>query len=46
MFRKMQNFLGGRVRSIVFGSAPVSNVVKEFVQVAFGCKVSCSASKF
>ena len=40
VFKKIQNLIGGRVKMIVSGSAPISGTVKQFVQVVFGCQVS------
>ena len=40
VFRKIQKSLGGRVKIIVSGSAPISSRVMEFLRVAFGCNVS------
>ena len=39
MFSKVQNTLGGRVRAIVTGSAPISAKVMDFLRCAFGCLV-------
>ena len=40
VFRKVQNLLGGRVRVIMSGAAPISPRVLDFLRVAFGCSVS------
>ena len=40
MFKKVQNMLGGRVRFIISGSAPISVRVLDFLRAAFGCTVS------
>ena len=40
VFSKVQNTLGGRVRVIVTGSAPISAKVMDFLRCAFGCLVS------
>ena len=39
MFRRVQQSMGGRVRFIITGSAPISSKVMDFVRVAFGCQV-------
>ena len=39
VFRKVKAALGGRVRLFVTGSAPLSPVLQEFIQVCFGCPV-------
>lgn len=39
VFRKIQESLGGRVRFIVTGSAPISKEVMRFTRIAFGCTV-------
>jgi long-chain acyl-CoA synthetase len=39
VFNKVQNTLGGRVRVIVTGSAPISAKVMDFLRCAFGCLV-------
>ena len=39
VFSKVQNTLGGRVRVIVTGSAPISVKVMDFLRCAFGCLV-------
>ncbi|KAF0693243.1 Aste57867_15767 [Aphanomyces stellatus] len=39
VFSKIQAILGGRVELIVSGSAPLSANVKEFLKIAFGCRV-------
>ena len=40
IFNKVQKSLGGRVRFILTGSAPISNKVLNFLRCAFGCMVS------
>ena len=40
VFKKVQNMLGGRVRFIISGSAPISVRVLDFLRAAFGCTVS------
>ena len=39
VFRKVQKLLGGRVKGMVTGSAPVSAEVLTFVRCAVGCDV-------
>ena len=39
VFRKVQNYMGGRLRFIITGSAPISTKVLDFLRVAFGCNV-------
>ncbi|KAK2192639.1 hypothetical protein NP493_27g03000 [Ridgeia piscesae] len=39
IFRKVQNSLGGRVRVVISGSAPLSPRVLNFTRVALGCIV-------
>jgi len=39
VFRRVQQSMGGRVRFIITGSAPISSKVMDFVRVAFGCQV-------
>lgn len=39
IFAKVQRFLGGRVRIIITGSAPLSPSVLDFTRCAFGCMV-------
>lgn len=39
VFNKVKRALGGRVRLMMNGSAPISSEVKEFLQVAVGCPV-------
>ena len=40
IFHKIQKSLGGRVRFILTGSAPISDKVLKFLRCAFGCMVS------
>ena len=40
IFNKVQKSLGGRVRFILTGSAPISNKVLNFLRCAFGCMVN------
>ena len=40
IFNKVQKSLGGRVRFILTGSAPISDKVLNFLRCAFGCMVS------
>ncbi|XP_038060861.1 long-chain-fatty-acid--CoA ligase 1-like isoform X2 [Patiria miniata] len=40
VFKKIQNLLGGQVRWIITGSAPLSTDVITFLRVVFGCLVS------
>ena len=39
VFNKIQKLLGGRVRIIITGSAPLSPSVLDFVRCAMGCLV-------
>lgn len=39
VFKKIRGGLGGRVRLMVCGSAPLSNNVLEFMRCAMGCVV-------
>ena len=39
VFGKVQKMLGGAVRTMVTGAAPVSDEVLEFVKCAMGCPV-------
>ncbi|KAI0306786.1 long-chain-fatty-acid-CoA ligase [Multifurca ochricompacta] len=40
VFKKIQAVLGGNVRLIVSGSAPISGEVIEFLKIAFACEVT------
>ena len=46
VFRKIQQSLGGRVRVVSTGSAPVSTDVLEFARICFGCMVGVFGSYF
>ena len=39
VFRKIQALLGGRIRVMVSGSAPLSSETQKFIQTAFNCPV-------
>ncbi|KAI0221627.1 Long-chain-fatty-acid--CoA ligase 5 [Lamellibrachia satsuma] len=39
IFRKVQNSLGGQIRAVICGSAPLSPHVINFTRVVFGCVV-------
>ena len=39
MFSRVQQSMGGRLRFIITGSAPISSKVMDFARVAFGCQV-------
>jgi long-chain acyl-CoA synthetase len=39
VFTELRKLLGGRVRYIVTGSAPISTEVYQFLQICFGCPV-------
>ena len=43
VFGRIQNALGGRVRIVVTGSAPISAKVLTFLRCALGCHVSLDA---
>ena len=40
VFGKVQNLLGGRVKIVITGSAPLEAKVFKFIRAAFGCVVS------
>jgi len=40
VFRRVQQSLGGRVRIVVTGSAPISEKVMMFLRCSLGCHVS------
>lgn len=39
VFRKMREAMGGRLRCITTGSAPISQAVLDFTRCVFGCVV-------
>lgn len=39
VFKKVRQRLGGRVRFIITGSAPISSAIMEFLRCALGCHV-------
>ena len=39
VFKQIQEKLGGRVRAMLSGSAPIAKEVMEFLRVCFGCEV-------
>ena len=39
MFGKIQKLLGGRVRFVLSGSAPINSRVMTFLRIALGCEV-------
>ncbi len=39
VFGKIQKSVGGRLKMIITGSAPITNEVMEFAKVALGCVV-------
>jgi long-chain acyl-CoA synthetase len=39
VFGKIQKGIGGRLKMVVTGSAPIANEVMEFTKVALGCIV-------
>ena len=39
VFGKVQKLLGGRLRFILTGSAPISEKVMDFLRIATGCQV-------
>ncbi|KIL69616.1 hypothetical protein M378DRAFT_1048314 [Amanita muscaria Koide BX008] len=40
VFRKIQAVLGGQIKLVVSGSAPISRDVLDFLKIAFGCEVN------
>jgi long-chain acyl-CoA synthetase len=40
VFNKFKEFLGGRVRQMVTGSAPISKEVLDFLKIAFCCQIN------
>ena len=44
IFNKVQKSLGGRVKIIMSGSAPIGGRVLDFLRVAFGCDVSVATN--
>ena len=41
VLKKVRSLLGGRVRMIFTGSAPIAAHVLDFLRAAFGCQVTC-----
>lgn len=39
VFNKFKDILGGRVRSMITGSAPISGEVLDFLKIAFCCPI-------
>lgn len=39
VFNKFKEILGGRVRSMITGSAPISHEVLNFLKIAFCCQI-------
>jgi long-chain acyl-CoA synthetase len=39
VFKKFRDILGGRVRMIITGSAPISKETMKFLKIAFSCKI-------
>ena len=39
VFNKMKNLLGGRVRMMITGSAPISGEVLDFLKICFSCDI-------
>lgn len=39
VFKKIRDMLGGRIRLLITGSAPMSAEVKHFLQIAFSCPI-------
>ncbi|XP_077205840.1 long-chain-fatty-acid--CoA ligase 5 [Paroedura picta] len=39
VFKKIQNIMGGKVRIVVTGAAPISPSVLKFLRSAFGCQI-------
>ena len=46
VLKKVRELLGGRVRMIFTGSAPIAAHVLDFLRAAFGCQVSCKYPLF
>ena len=46
VLKKVRNLLGGRVRMIVTGSAPIAAHVLDFLRAAFGCQVGTKVAIF
>ena len=40
IFRKVRQLLGGRVRCIITGSAPIASDVLQFLRIAFVCDIA------
>ena len=39
VFKKIRNILGGRVRIMVSGSAPISGDILNFLKICFSCPI-------
>ena len=39
VFKKMKNLLGGKVRMMITGSAPISGEVLDFLKICFSCDI-------